>query len=120
MKYETKKLKAKVKSMDVSASVLQELRDETAVAKSADEAKATADEAKKDSADTKDAPSDATYSILIEPSAVEPEEVAVSANVKALVEPGTRATAEDGEGSPKESEPTSLPSSDSETSQNHG
>jgi hypothetical protein len=63
MRSEMETLKSEEVSDDVSSvdsSVLQELRDEIAVAKStADKAKATAGEAKKDSADAKDAASHA-------------------------------------------------------------
>jgi hypothetical protein len=67
-----KKLTAKVKSMDVSAStpgvdagVLQDLRDEIAYAKgAAEDAKATADEAKKESGEAKDAASEAYQAVV--------------------------------------------------------
>jgi hypothetical protein len=72
IKDEMKKLKAKVKSVDISAStpsvnasVLQGLRDEIAYAKGiVEDAKATGNEAKKESGEVKDTASEAVQTVI--------------------------------------------------------
>jgi hypothetical protein len=56
----------------------------------------------------------ATDSVSVEASALESEEVTVSADVEVRVKAASRTTADDGEESPKESESTSFPLPDSE------